>query len=175
MNITRIIVLIVALFVGHTVALAQTASADDYFNRAAKQYVKEDKLSALRTLDKGLQQYPGDARLLKLAEELLKEEQPQQQPSQQQQEQQEQEEKKEEQGQDQKPDEGAKEEDKKDDGGQGDQREEPNNKPKPQPGRISPQEAERMLDAMNRQEKEVQDKVRNRQRPTPRTPIEKDW
>lgn len=156
--------------------LAQTTSADDYFNLAAKQYVKEDKVSALRTLDKGLQKHPGDPRLLKLAEELLKEEQPQQQTGQQ--DQQNEEQQGDEQGKDDKSDQGNKDkeqEEKQNDGSTQEQREDPSSKPKPQPGRISPQDAERMLDAMNRQEKEVQDKVRNRQRPTPRVPIDKDW
>lgn len=175
MSIIRTIVLIATCTWDCSVSMGQTASAEEYFNRAAKQYVKEDKLSALRTLDKGLQQYPGDARLLKLAEELLKEEQQQQQPSQQQQEQQEQQEKQEEQGQDKKAEQGEQNEEKQKEGGQQNERNEPADKPGPRPGRISPQEAERMLDAMDRQEKEVQDKVRNRQRPTPRTPIEKDW
>jgi len=156
----------------HTL-LAQTASAEDYFNRAAKQYVKEDKVSALRTLDKGLQQHPGDPRLLKLAEELLKEEQPQQQTSPQDQQQKE-EKQDDQQGKDDKSDQG-KQDEKQDDGNKQDRRDESSDKPKPQPGRISPQDAERMLDAMNRQEKDVQDKVRNRQRPTPRIPIDKDW
>ncbi|MBK9535488.1 MAG: hypothetical protein IPO10_10005 [Flavobacteriales bacterium] len=48
--------------------------ATDYFNTASKKYVKEQKIEALKTLDKGLKAYPGDPRLLKLAEELIKEE-----------------------------------------------------------------------------------------------------
>jgi hypothetical protein len=175
MNSIRILFLLVAVGWAHTQVVGQTASAEEYFNRAAKQYVKEDKTSALRTIDKGLQEFPGDARLLKLAEELLKEEQQQQQMSQQQQEQQEQEQQQGEKGQDQEPRQGEENGDEKQQGGQEQQRNGPADKPKPKPGRISPQEAERMLDAMDRQEKEVQDKVRNRQRPAPRTPVEKDW
>ena len=45
---------------------AQQPSAEEYFNRAARHYVKEDKLAALKTLDLGLHEYPGDARMLKL-------------------------------------------------------------------------------------------------------------
>lgn len=166
----RLFILATALFLGNGLIMAQTASAGDYFNRAAKQYVKEDKVNALRTLDKALQEHPGDARLLKLAEELLKEEQQQQQ-----QQQSKEQEKKE--GEEEKND-GA--EEKKQDGGEKEEKqrggdEKKSDQRKPEPGKISKQEAERMLDAMNRQEKEVQEKVRNRERPTPRAPIEKDW
>ncbi len=57
----RYILLLAAIVLGRNALVAQTASAEDYFNRAAKQYVKEDKVNALRTLDKALQEYPGDA------------------------------------------------------------------------------------------------------------------
>lgn len=174
MSTIRTTLLLASLLLCFHVVLAQTASADDYFNRAAKQYVKEDKVSALRTLDKGLQQHPGDPRLLKLAEELLKEEQQQQQQASSQ-DQQNDDKNDDQQGEDQKSDRSEKEDEKQDDGSKQDRQDEPSGKPRSQPGKISPQEAERMLDAMNRQEKDVQDKVRNRQRPTPRTPIEKDW
>ena len=167
----RYILLLAAIVLGGNALVAQTASAEDYFNRAAKQYVKEDKVNALRTLDKALQEYPGDARLLKLAEELLKEDQQQQQQQQQQDQdkKKEGEEEKKDGGEQEKPQDGdEKKQDRGDEEKKGDQQ-------KPQPGKISQQEAERILDAMNRQEKEVQEKVRNRERPTPRTPIEKDW
>ena len=168
MSLLRYMILLAASVLGRNALVAQTASAEDYFNRAAKQYVKEDKVNALRTLDKALQEHPGDARLLKLAEELLKEDQQQQQQQAQEKNKEGEEEKKDgseqekpQDGDDQKPDRGDEEK-------KSDQR-------KPQPGKISQQEAERILDAMDRQEKEVQEKVRNRVRPTPRTPIDKDW
>ena len=53
-------------------SFAQSTTAEAYFNQASKEYVKQDKMQALRTLDHALQQYPGDPRLLKLAEELVK-------------------------------------------------------------------------------------------------------
>ena len=53
-------------------AMAQEVTADAYFNQASREFVKVDKMTALRTLDRGLQAYPGDPKLLKLAEELLK-------------------------------------------------------------------------------------------------------
>jgi hypothetical protein len=170
MNAIRIVLVITLLATGRCLVAQVTASATDYFNKAARQYVQEDKVSALRTLEKGLQQYPGDPRLLKLADELLKEEQDQQQQQDRQQDQQN-EQGKEEENKDQG---GNKEEQKQDEKSE----EQQNKEQRPQeqrPGRISPQDADRMLDAMDQQEKSVQEKVRTKQRPVPRTPVEKDW
>jgi Skp family chaperone for outer membrane proteins len=64
---------------------AQTASAREWFDRAAQEFVQQDKITALRTLDKGLREHPNDPRLTKLAEALLKEDQQQKQQQQQQQ------------------------------------------------------------------------------------------
>ena len=46
---------------------------------------------------------------------------------------------------------------------------------KQRPGQIDPKDAERMLDAMQQQEKDTQQKAREKVRVKPRTPIEKDW
>lgn len=161
------------LFAG--TAWAQEPTAQDYFNRAAHQYVKQDKVSALRTLDRALQEHPGDARLLKLAEELLKEDMPQQQQQEQQQENNEQQDGSEGQ-QEQQGGQDQREEQEQADNNAGQRAEErPQEGGKPLPERISPQDAQRLLDAMDRQEKDVQDKVRTKQRPPQRTPIDKDW
>ena len=40
---------------------------------------------------------------------------------------------------------------------------------------MSREEAERLLDALDRQERDVQDKVRQKLRVPVRVPIEKDW
>ncbi|HMC96778.1 MAG TPA: hypothetical protein VKG92_03955 [Flavobacteriales bacterium] len=154
------------------VARAQMASADDYFNRAGKQYVKEDKAAALRTLDQGLRQYPGDPRLLKFAEELLKDEQ-QKQKQQQQQQQQEQQQKEKEQQQQQQQQEQEKQQREQEQ--QAEEKEQDPEQMKAQPGRIAPQDARRILDALERNEKDVQAKVRERLRPTRRVPVQKDW
>ncbi len=142
---------------GPVIGLPQTGTADDYFNRAAKLYVKEDKLAALKTLDLGLRQYPGDARMLKLADELLKDQQQQQQQQQEQQEQQ-QEKQKEEQGQEQKQQEQ-----------QGEERQEQRT------DEMTKQDAERMLDALERKEQDVQERVRSKMHPSRQAAIEKDW
>lgn len=44
-----------------------------------------------------------------------------------------------------------------------------------QPQQIDPKNAERILDALNQQEKDVQERVRAKQRVGVRVPIEKDW
>ncbi|HOZ40825.1 MAG: hypothetical protein IPN62_02280 [Flavobacteriales bacterium] len=147
----------------------------DHFNEAARQYVKQDKISALRTIDKGLRQYPGDARLRKLAEELLKEDQQQQQ-QQQQAEQQKQDQQQEQQQQQGGEQQDQQQRDGKEDAGHQHQRQEGDEgTPKPKPGEIAPQDAKRILDALDRQEQQVQSKLRQRQQPAPKVPVDKDW
>jgi hypothetical protein len=168
---THSLAVLLVLIAGY--AQAQTASAEDYFNRAAREYVKQDKGSALRTLNKGLKEHPGDARLLKLAEELLKEQDQQDQQQAQQQEQNKQDDKQDG-GKDQQQDQGQQKEDQQA-GREQERQEQRSEQQGQQTGRISPQDAQRMLDAMDRQEKDVQEKVRVKQRPVQRTPIDKDW
>jgi len=170
---------------------AQTTTAEAFFNQASKEYVKQDKMQALRTLDHALQQYPGDPRLLKLAEELVKEEQQKQQQEQQKQEQRqteeekkEQEKKDEQQAQDRKEQEKkdheqAQDQQKKEQEEQGQEQQQQNGqegvKGQPRAGTIAPQDAMRMLDALERSEKDVQEKVRVKMRPASRRSIQKDW
>ena len=87
----RAIVLSLAVSLGQLL-IAQVNTADDYFNLASRQFVKEDNRQALRTLDQGLRQFPTDPKLLKLAEELVKQNKkdPQEQQQQEQQQQEEQ-------------------------------------------------------------------------------------
>ena len=178
MNATRTIFFLLAVL-GWSFALSAQTTADDYFNEAGKQYVKKDKGAALRTLSAGLHQYPGDARLLKLAEELLKEEQQKQQQQQEQQkkeqEQKEQEQKEQEKKQQQQAQEQKEKEQKEQQEQQAEQGERDPKDMKPQAGRIAPQDARRILDALERAEKDVQQKVRDRQRPARRVTVEKDW
>ena len=55
------------------IALAQTAG--DFFNRAARSYVKTAKEQALREVNDGLAKYPNDAKLKALKEKLEQEQQ----------------------------------------------------------------------------------------------------
>ncbi len=129
-------------------ASAQSAP-EEYFNKAAREYIKEDRITALRTLDAGLRAHPGDARMRRLAEAILKE---QQRGS-----------KDEQQGEQARQEEQRTGQDER-----GEQRER-------KPGELSKEEAERMLDALERREQDVQNQVRNRMRPSRRATIEKDW
>lgn len=145
-----------------------TPSAEDYFNKASRQYVKEDKLSALRVLDRGLRAHPGDPRLLKLAQELLKEDQRsqqqqdrQQQQNQQQQDSQEQQRQQEQNQQHQES--SSREEERNEESGQ-----------RKESG-LSRRDAERLLDELNREEQEVQERARTRMMPAHKARIEKDW
>lgn len=175
----RLIVLSLAVSLGPSL-IAQVNTADEYFNLASRQFVKEDSRQALRTLDQGLRQFPTAPKLLKLAEELVKQnkQDPQEQQQQEQQqkeqqqdeqmqqggqnEQQQQREQQEQQGQQEQPQ-------------QAEERSQEQRGGKPQPGTIDPQAAMRMLDAMERNEKDVQEKVRVKRRPAVRRTIEKDW
>lgn len=68
------------------VAIAQTAS--DFFNRAARSYVKTAKEQALREVNDGLAKYPNDAKLKALKEKMEQEQQQEEQEQQQDQQQQ---------------------------------------------------------------------------------------
>lgn len=65
---------------------AQTAG--DFFNRAARSYVKTDKENALKEVNEGLGQFPEDAKLKALKEKLEKEQKEEEQEQQQDQQQQ---------------------------------------------------------------------------------------
>jgi Skp family chaperone for outer membrane proteins len=170
----RTLTLVLVMFGAMTMVAQDTTAVKspmDYFNLAAKQYVKEDKMSALRTLDQGLQQHPQDARLRKLATELLKEQQQQQQ---QEQDKPEDGRSKEEQSK------GAQEQQKQEQQAEQQQSEQskerkPGDPGQPRPGEIAPQDAKRILDALDRQEQQVQSRMRQRQQPAPKVPVDKDW
>jgi|APTNR8051073442_1049403.scaffolds.fasta_scaffold02185_5 outer membrane biosynthesis protein TonB len=177
-----ILPLIALLFT--TDLVAQQMNADTYFNQASREYVKQDKMTALRTLDRGLQAHPGDPKLLKLAEELLKEEEKKQQQQQQQQQQDKQDEQEQQEQQDQPKQQEKGDEKKEQQGQQEQQKNEPeqadkqpgkDQRPGEQAGNIAPQDAMRMLDALERSEKDIQEKVRLQRRPAAQHNIEKDW
>ncbi len=68
------------------ISMAQTAG--DFFNRAARSYVKTAKEQALREVNDGLAKYPNDAKLKALKEKLEQEQQQEEQEQQQDQQQQ---------------------------------------------------------------------------------------
>ena len=188
MNARIMIVSICVLLTSAEGLLAQTSTAAEWFDRAAKEFVKQDKMTALRTLEKGLKEHPGDVAMTRLAEALLKGEDPLPKDQQQQQDQQQKEDEKKEAGKDgneqkdsrkdqkDRPSPDNKEQDQqpKEDG-TGEGKDGEKQPARPAPGQIAPQDAKRMLDALQRSEKDVQQKVRSRKRPTRQTPTDKDW
>ncbi len=67
------ILLFLGLFVGLAFTCVKAQSAGDYFNRAARSYVKTEKDLALNTVNEGLGKYPSDSKLQALKEKLEKE------------------------------------------------------------------------------------------------------
>lgn len=77
-------------------------------------------------------------------------------------------------GEDEKDDEG-KPKDEKEDKGKGDEEKKDQQKPKPQPGQLSPQQIKNLLEAMNNQEQKVQEKMNEEKQKGVKIKTEKDW
>ncbi len=75
---------------------------------------------------------------------------------------------------DQKEDDQGKPKDEKEDKGQG-ENEKKDQKPKPQPGQLSPQQIKNLLEAMNDQEKQVQEKINAQKAKGIQVQTDKDW
>lgn len=71
------------LLMGLTLSQIQAQTSGDYFNRAARSYVKTEKEQALNTVNEGLGKYPGDSKLQALKEKLEKEQEEEQEKQQQ--------------------------------------------------------------------------------------------
>lgn len=130
---------------------------------------------AIEAFKKALRQNPNDEDTrynLAYAQRMLKQQEQQQNKDEKKDDQEKKEEEKKEQ---EKKDEGKNEDEQKD--GQKNEQPEPKEgeQQQPQPGQMSKQDAERMLDALNRQEKKTQDKVRQKMRAVVRVPIDKEW
>jgi tetratricopeptide (TPR) repeat protein len=70
---------------------------------------------------------------------------------------------------------GKPKDDKKDDGKWKDEKNDPNQKPKPKPGQMSPQQIKNILDAMQNQEQKVQEKMNAEKQKGVKVKTEKDW
>lgn len=79
-----------------------------------------------------------------------------------------------EEGSDRGEDENGKPKDDKKDQGKGD-KENKQQKPKPQPGKMSPQQIKNILEAMNNQEQKVQQKINAKKQKGAKVKTEKDW
>ena len=79
-------------------------------------------------------------------------------------------------GDDKKDDEGKPKDDKKNENkGDNDKKEEDKGQPKPQPGQLSPQQIKSLLEAMNNQEQDVQDKINAEKQKGQKIKTDKDW
>lgn len=147
-------------------------SADNYFNEGAKMYAFNNNAAALQIVNNGLKKYPSDRKLRELMKKL--------------------EEKKDDKNKDKNKDkkddkkDGDKNKDKKDDkgkdkekpkdkDGKNDNKPGDNGQPKPKPGGISKQRLENLLDAVNNEEKKIQDKVNAQKVKGKPVQTEKDW
>jgi hypothetical protein len=88
MNNKILVLLVFAVSLSVSTSIAQTSG--EYFNRAARSYVKTEKDQALATVNDGLTKFPGDAKLQALKEKLEKDQEEQDKKDQQNQEQQDQ-------------------------------------------------------------------------------------
>ena len=78
-------------------------------------------------------------------------------------------------GEDEEDDKGKPKGDKKDDGKGEDNKKDKNQKPKPKPGQMSPQQIKNILDAMQNQEQKVQEKINAEKQKGAKIKTEKDW
>jgi hypothetical protein len=99
--------LLLLLFI-MSIKTAFAQSADDYFNRAANEYLYQNEQVALNTIDLGLKSFPQDQELINLRDKILKDKEQKDQKKQQQdqQSQEQQDQQKQEQQQDQNQEEG---------------------------------------------------------------------
>lgn len=72
------IALLLGIFICMGLNSLQAQTAGDFFNRAARSYVKTDKDQALQSVNEGLGKFPGDAKLQTLKEKLEKEQEEEQ-------------------------------------------------------------------------------------------------
>lgn len=67
------IILLSSFFILTSCSLSLAQSSGDFFNKAARSYVKTEKEQALETVNQGLSKHPGDAKLQALKDKLEKE------------------------------------------------------------------------------------------------------
>jgi Ca-activated chloride channel homolog len=136
-----------------------TKTVDDYFNAGADKYINNKSTEALRLVQKGLAIDSSDEKLKKLAELILKKDKNQQQQNNQNQNQ----------NKDQNKDKNKDQDnqDKKDDNK--DQKQDDKN------NQLTKSDAERMLDALNNKDKNLQDELEKEKVKAGNTQVEKDW
>ena len=178
----RTVIFIVLVFISFSVK--GQSSAESYFNSGAQNYAEKNLGLAMGFVDEGLRNYPLDTKLKKL-KEILEEEKKKQKEQEEnnKNEDKNNEDKKEgdkdkdKNGGEDKEDEKKKPQDEKDDKGkQGDKKDDKDKQPpKPQQGRMSPQQMKNLLEAMNNQEQKVQEKMNAEKQKGIKVKTDKDW
>ena len=136
-------------------------SATDYFHIAANHYVNANKKNATATIREGIQKFPDNQKLKGLAAKIEELPEPEDDQNQQNQNQNQDEQNQDEQNQDQQQ--------------QQDQKDEMQQKQQQQQQQINREDAQRMLDAIAQEEKELQEKLQKKERAGYRPQIEKNW
>lgn len=161
--------------------LASAQSANDAFNHGAKEYISGNKSLAKQITLAGLEKFPEDPKLNKLLEKIKDEEENQNQDQKNQnQKDQENQDNQDQKNQDKKDKQDENKDDKSDpkqdqDDNKKDEQKEGEQPPQPKKGQISREDAERLLNALSKEEQDVQKKVNEKK--IKGTPIktEKDW
>lgn len=160
--------------------IASAQSAQSAFNSSAKEYISGNKAMAKQIALAALEQFPNDPKLNQLLKKMEDEENQDQQNQNQDQENQDNQDKKDDQ-QNQQNQENQDQENqddpnnKPDDGDKKDQEEKQGEQPKPQAGKISREDAERLLEALSKEEQDVQQKVNEEKIKGKPVRTEKDW
>ncbi len=165
--------ILLALF-GSTSLVAQNAELA--FDASAQEYISGSKELAKQMVMEALNKYPGDQKLTSLLAKIEEEQQneDQQNKGQQNQDQEDKEEQDKKDSEDQQNQDEQKKDDKE---GQGDKKEEQEQKEgkQPQPASISREDAERLLEALNKEEQDIQKKVNAEKLKGKPIKTEKDW
>lgn len=135
----------------------------DYFNAGAYNYLNNKSTAALKLVQKGLAIDSTDEKLKKLAELILKKDKDQQQQNKQDQNQ------NKDDNQDKKDQDKNKDQDKQNNEDNQDKEEQQQN------NQLTKQDAERMLDALNNKDKNLQDELKEEKAKAVNVQVEKDW
>ncbi len=162
---------LVAMMLITGVAHSRQAQVETFFHNAANFYINGKYADAVREIEAGLEAHPNDEKLQKLLEKILEEQQQQQEQQQESQDQQEQEQEQEEQEEQEQQEQPEQQE------GQQDQQQPEEEQQQEQqaanPEEISKEEAERLLNALQGQEQDLQKKRKKKGKGRPRSA--KDW
>jgi len=160
----KVILLIMCLFPATMFA----QSAMDYFHKSANFYVNANKKSAQTTIKEGIQKFPNDPKLKNLAAKIEELPDPEENENQQNQQNQQNQDNQDQQNQDQKQNQNQQQQ-------QDQKQDEMQQKQQQQQQQINREDAQRILDAIAQEEKELLEKLQQKERAGYRPKIEKNW